>query len=450
MKKILFAAVFMLSLCLVAQAQFGKRLGDAISDAAQNAAVRKAQQKTDDAVSKSIDKATDPKTYKDNGNNSNSNSNSNSNNNNNNSNSGNNQSNGGRSNASASGSTATPQNNEKALEMSYAKSDFVPGDEIIFDDNMNNEQLGEFPSQWDLLRGNAEIAAIDGRKVIMMVGGDVTDIQPLMKTPKNYLGDVFTLEFDYYLISPKDFHSYNNGEFELFFLAPDKDRDNIFRLIWGDFNPDNKEQDMGYYWTAASGELSGSAAKVPFAQGMWHHIAVSFNKRALKIYIDGNRIANVPNVANPPGWVCFHWRNQGGENSKNSYIKDVRIAKGAVPLYDRLASEGKIITYGITFDVGKSTIKPESMGEINRIAKLMTDNPDIKFSVEGHTDNTGNAASNQTLSEARSKAIMDKLVELGISSSRLKSVGKGQTSPIADNSTDEGRAKNRRVEFVKI
>jgi outer membrane protein OmpA-like peptidoglycan-associated protein len=131
-------------------------------------------------------------------------------------------------------------------------------------------------------------------------------------------------------------------------------------------------------------------------------------------------------------------------------ITNVRIAKGAVPLYDRMMTDGKFITYGITFDVGKSVIKPESMGEINRIVTLMKDNPDLKFSVEGHTDATGNAASNQTLSEARSKAIVDKLVEMGIAKDRLQSAGKGQNNPIADNSTDEGRAKNRRVEFVKI
>ena len=114
-----------------------------------------------------------------------------------------------------------------------------------------------------------------------------------------------------------------------------------------------------------------------------------------------------------------------------------------------LSLHGKFITYGITFDVGKSTIKPESMGEINRIVTLMTENPDLKFSVEGHTDSTGNPTSNQTLSEQRSQAIVAKLVELGIAQNRLTAVGKGQNSPIADNNTDEGRAKNRRVEFVK-
>jgi outer membrane protein OmpA-like peptidoglycan-associated protein len=133
-----------------------------------------------------------------------------------------------------------------------------------------------------------------------------------------------------------------------------------------------------------------------------------------------------------------------------SAITNVRIAKGAVPLYDRMMSDGKFITYGITFDVGKSVIKPESYGELNRILTLMQEKPELKFSVEGHTDNTGNAASNQTLSDARSKAVVDKLVELGVAKDRLQSAGKGQNSPIADNGTDEGRAKNRRVEFVSI
>ena len=175
-------------------------------------------------------------------------------------------------------------------------------------------------------------------------------------------------------------------------------------------------------------------------------MAISFNKRAFKAYINGVRVANVPSMAVPASMKIYNtsWRDH------RTLITNIRIAKGAVPLYDRMMSDGKFITYGITFDVGKSVIKPESMGEINRIVKLMTENPDLKFSVEGHTDSTGNAANNQTLSEARSKAIVDKLVEMGIAADRLASAGKGQANPIADNATDEGRAKNRRVEFVKI
>ncbi|MBQ9440463.1 MAG: OmpA family protein [Paludibacteraceae bacterium] len=79
----------------------------------------------------------------------------------------------------------------------------------------------------------------------------------------------------------------------------------------------------------------------------------------------------------------------------------------------------------------------------------MKDNADLKFEVQGHTDNTGTVAGNQKLSEQRAQAIVNKLVEMGIAANRLFAKGMGQSAPLADNSTDEGRAKNRRVEFIK-
>jgi outer membrane protein OmpA-like peptidoglycan-associated protein len=255
---------------------------------------------------------------------------------------------------------------------------------------------------------------------------------------------MFTLEFDYWQSADK-----LGGYWELDFMTPKDARDrDVFTLTWFSDNDNNNTKTFSYGWRTTDRRGSGVAREVKLAPNQWHHFAVSFNKRALKMYINGTRIANVPNVSEPPGWVTI-WTGRGTAG-KDKYITNVRIAKGAVPLYDRMMSDGKFITYGITFDVGKSTIKPESMGEINRIVKLMTENDDLKFSVEGHTDATGNAASNQTLSDARSKAVVDKLVETGIAAARLQSAGQGQTSPIADNATDEGRAKNRRVEFVSI
>ena len=87
--------------------------------------------------------------------------------------------------------------------------------------------------------------------------------------------------------------------------------------------------------------------------------------------------------------------------------------------------------------------------EINRIAKLMQDNPGISFEVQGHCDATGSDKVNDPLSQKRAEAIVAALVEQGIASARLTPVGKGSHVPIASNSTDEGRAKNRRVEFIK-
>jgi outer membrane protein OmpA-like peptidoglycan-associated protein len=131
-------------------------------------------------------------------------------------------------------------------------------------------------------------------------------------------------------------------------------------------------------------------------------------------------------------------------------IKNVRVAEGGVELYDKLMTEGRIVTRGIYFDVNKATIKPESMGVINEIAKLLEYHPEIKFTIEGHTDSDGDDQSNQTLSENRAKSVKDVLVSLGVDSSRLDAKGFGESKPFNGNSTPEEKANNRRVEFVKI
>jgi len=117
-------------------------------------------------------------------------------------------------------------------------------------------------------------------------------------------------------------------------------------------------------------------------------------------------------------------------------------------MFDALNKAGFIALY-INFETGKSDIKPESQKIIDQIVRMLKDNPTLKISIEGHTDNVGTAQSNQTLSENRAKAVMNAIIAKGIDKSRLSSKGWGQTKPIADNKTEEGRAKNRRVEIVK-
>jgi OOP family OmpA-OmpF porin len=112
-------------------------------------------------------------------------------------------------------------------------------------------------------------------------------------------------------------------------------------------------------------------------------------------------------------------------------------------------TDARLVTHGINFDVDKATITPQSMGTLNMIVKLMQDNPDLKFEVDGHTDNTGTPAHNLTLSQQRAAAVTAQLITMGIDASRLSSKGFGDTKPMADNSTPDGKANNRRVEFVK-
>ena len=180
----------------------------------------------------------------------------------------------------------------------------------------------------------------------------------------------------------------------------------------------------------------------------WEHIAISFNTRALKVYFGEKRVMNIPNLrAEPMGLTITNHQCHKG---KQALIKNIRIAKGSKKLYDRIMSDGKFVTSGILFDVNKATLKPESMGVINQIVKMMKKHQDLLLSVEGHTASDGEKVWNQELSEKRAAAVKDTLVERGIGSSRLKTKGYGESKPVDSNSTPEGKANNRRVEFVKI
>lgn len=117
-------------------------------------------------------------------------------------------------------------------------------------------------------------------------------------------------------------------------------------------------------------------------------------------------------------------------------------------MYSALNKDGFMALY-INFDTGKSDIKPESIAIIEQIAALLQTHPELKVSIEGHTDNVGTPQNNKALSLQRAKSVMNAVVQKGIAATRLTAVGWGQEKPIADNRSEDGRAKNRRVEIVK-
>jgi outer membrane protein OmpA-like peptidoglycan-associated protein len=125
------------------------------------------------------------------------------------------------------------------------------------------------------------------------------------------------------------------------------------------------------------------------------------------------------------------------------------VAADASSLGDEINKSGHVAVYGIHFDTGKATIQADSGKILREIVKLLQENADLKLRVEGHTDNQGNAAANQALSERRAQAVVTWVAGHGISAGRLTAKGLGQTQPVGDNSSEEGRAKNRRVELVK-
>ncbi len=126
-----------------------------------------------------------------------------------------------------------------------------------------------------------------------------------------------------------------------------------------------------------------------------------------------------------------------------------KVEMSASEMLDALNKDGFLALYGILFDTGKDTIKPESEPLLGEIVTLLKDNAALKLSVEGHTDNVGNAKSNLALSQKRAESVKKYLEGKGVDGKRLTTKGWGDTKAVADNRTDDGKAKNRRVELVK-
>lgn len=330
-------------------------------------------------------------------------------------------------NEQAANANAQEVDDEAGPVLNWAKYDFVPGDKVIFEDNLLGEENGEFPSRWDLVKGTIENAEFGEDNVIMFRGGSPTIIPYLKNSNTDYLPEVFTVEFDLFLPS------------------------NVFKVSF--FDRKNQEKPKGVssldIWTNYM-RMNPARSDLPNGKSIakkWSHISIAYTNGKLKAYIDDTRLINIPHLDFDPSGISFHVYHANDDNL--CYIKNIRIAEGGVKYYDRFLQDGKIIANGIRFDVNKATLRPESMGVMNEIASLMQDHPEINFSVEGHTDSDGDDALNQNLSENRAEAVLQTLVSMGIDSNRLTSKGWGESMPMDTNDTPEGKANNRRVEFVK-
>jgi outer membrane protein OmpA-like peptidoglycan-associated protein len=132
-------------------------------------------------------------------------------------------------------------------------------------------------------------------------------------------------------------------------------------------------------------------------------------------------------------------------------VTNFRVAAGLPDMRNKLITEGKLITYGINFDVNSAKLKPESYGTLKVIADVLKENPTVKVQIVGHTDSDGSDATNLDLSKRRAASVKAELTKtFGIDAARMETDGKGETKPVAENNSVTNKALNRRVEFIKL
>jgi OOP family OmpA-OmpF porin len=183
-----------------------------------------------------------------------------------------------------------------------------------------------------------------------------------------------------------------------------------------------------------------------------HTMRIMATKSSIKCYIDNERVANVPAVEGfMPVGFRVHMDPWTDEPGNPMLIRAFRYAEGGKTLKEQLDETGRIVTHGILFDSGSDKIKAESCKTLADIGQLLTGNPALKLSIEGHTDSDGAADYNLKLSENRAKSVRSYLMQTyAVDGGRLEAKGWGETKPIGTNDTAEGKADNRRVELIKL
>jgi OmpA-OmpF porin, OOP family len=198
-----------------------------------------------------------------------------------------------------------------------------------------------------------------------------------------------------------------------------------------------------------SAEASVARAEEKVTLGTPFSLRIMADGKYVKVYAGGTRVGNIPNASFPRGNKV--WIKLPATNEYPGYVANIRVAAGGKKLYDAIAAEGRVATQGILFDTGSDGIRPESAPTLKEIGEMLKHHPDLRLRIEGHTDNVGQPAAHQSLSEKRAAAVRAYLVgTFGINAARLESQGLGATKAVGSNDSPEGRQQNRRVELVKI
>ena len=331
-----------------------------------------------------------------------------------------------------------------------SKFDFVPGEKVIFFEDFSQDAIGDFPALWNT-NSTAEVVTTNlfPGNWMKFSGADAIWTDQLLNLPDNY-----TIEYD---------------------VIPTKDDEN--EMAGYGFRIMKSLTPKAYEWSAVPGEGAFYYTLESFGRSSYrtytnndddddlgmigykddeslyqqpnkkYHMSVWVQKSRLRIYLNENKIFDIPKAFPVSSIKMNRIRFEEG----SALVSNIRIAVGTPDMRNKLMTEGKLISYGIYFDVNKDVVKPESYGTLKEIAAILNEVPDVKVKILGHTDADGQDAANMDLSKQRAASVKAELVKsFGVKGDRLETDGMGESQPVAPNDTPSNKALNRRVEFIKM
>lgn len=346
----------------------------------------------------------------------------------------------------AYGAPLRGQDND-SLTRIYSKFDFIPGEKVIFFDDFAGENIGDFPVRWNTT-GSGEIVTFGkypGKWLKVTNPRSITALLDPLVLPENY-----TIEFD--VVPQKNLPGHTNSYFNFYLLNTIKPKD----LNYGLARPGGTgiKLNFGYnssifaYYADGSAPVEGRNTDPTIRQleNTKYHIAIWVQKQRIRVYQEETKIFDLARAV--PEKVKY---NMIRFDQGTPLISNVRIATGLPDLRNKLLTEGKLVSYGIYFDVNSDHLKPQSAGTLKEIAAILTENPELRIRIIGHTDADGSDAANLDLSKRRAASVKNALSEAyGIAAERIETDGKGEKEPVAPNDNSNNKAMNRRVEFIRL
>ena len=323
----------------------------------------------------------------------------------------------------AAGSEALPGPGEGA----WLNYDFKPGDRVLFFEDFSHDEVGDFPRRLELLEGNMEVAEWRGGRYLRSNSSTGEIAIPLPEV----LPERFTVEMDVY--NGARMNSW--GEVTVRFVEKRTSNTPVVRENW---------TRTGVVGTGRDFETDVGQDKF---RDKFVPLRIMVDGKYVKVYMGEKRVANAPSV--DLGRAKKIWVQIPASEESPAYVGNIRVAAGGKKLYDALSESGRVATHGIFFDTGSDNIRAESTPTLKEMVSMLAEHPDLSLTIEGHTDNVGDAQANLALSAKRAEAVKAYLVGKGVSADRLATKGLGATKPAAPNTTAEGRQQNRRVELVK-